>query len=113
MESRGCHVPSGRFVGTPPTNQTLRILAARQGSTVRRAHRLHLAFAAVPAVFYFLPHPAMTMYRIRYSIYRINASDANEAKRKVVELMQKRPQDWISVEQDRPRRGFWKTMLLG
>jgi len=55
----------------------------------------------------------MTMYRIRYSIYRINASDANEAKRKVVELMQKRPQDWISVEQDRPRRGFWKTMLLG
>ena len=42
----------------------------------------------------------MTMYRIRYSIYRINASDAHEAKRKAVELMQKRPQDWISVEPD-------------
>ena len=55
----------------------------------------------------------MTMYRIRYSIYRINASDAHEAKRKAVELMKARAEDWISVEPERPRHGFLKTLLLG
>jgi hypothetical protein len=52
-------------------------------------------------------------YRVRYSIYRINASDAHEAKQKVIELIQRRPQDWISVEPAPPRRGFWKTLFLG
>jgi len=52
-------------------------------------------------------------YRIHYSIYRIEATDAHEAKRKAVELISTRAKDLISVEPARPRRGFWKTLLFG
>lgn len=55
----------------------------------------------------------MTMYRIRYSLYRVDASDAHDAKRKIVQVMKARAEDWISVEPERPKRGFWKTLLFG
>lgn len=60
-----------------------------------------------------LPIHPMTIYRIRYSIYRINASDSHEARQKVADLLRQNPKAWFTVEPDRPRRGFLRALLLG
>lgn len=55
-------------------------------------------------------------YRIRYSLYRIDAHSSDDAKKQVCELMKKMPEKFISVEDASvfdPRRPLWKRFLSG
>jgi len=73
-----------------------------------------IAFAVVGKVITSFPSPAM-QYRVKYTIWRIEARSAAEAKRKVIELLRSSPEYFISVEVDNGlnRRPLWKLFLLG
>jgi hypothetical protein len=51
--------------------------------------------------------------KVESTINRLRSFLTPMVKEILKPIMQKRPQDWISVEPQRPRRGFWKTLLLG
>jgi len=55
----------------------------------------------------------MASYRIKYSIYRVTAETPQEAKRKIVNLMQTQCENWISVELDTAMKPLWKQFLFG
>jgi hypothetical protein len=55
----------------------------------------------------------MTLYRIRYSAYRVEAADAASAKKKVLGLMKNAGDDFFYVEQDASQLPFWKRLLTG
>jgi hypothetical protein len=58
----------------------------------------------------------MTTYRVRYSLYRIEAPSSFDAKKQVCDLMKKMPEKFISVEDASvfdPRRPLWMRFLSG
>jgi hypothetical protein len=61
---------------------------------------------------YFLPHPPV-QYRIKYPMYRISANSPDEAKRKVVKLLDGNLNDLISIEADYSAQPTWKRFLTG
>lgn len=55
-------------------------------------------------------------YRVKYSLYRIEAASASEAKKKVLDIMKKQGDLFISVEDAsiyNEKRGFLKRLFLG
>lgn len=60
------------------------------------------------------PSPtSMTTFRVRYSLYRMEGENAEEAKKSVCEIMKAMPEKFISVEVNTERRPLWKLFLLG
>jgi hypothetical protein len=55
----------------------------------------------------------MTLYRIRYSIYIIEAADAATAKKKVCDMLKNSPEDLLRVEENSSGMPFWKRLLTG
>jgi hypothetical protein len=52
-------------------------------------------------------------YRIRYPMYRISATSPEEAKRKVIKLLDGNLDALISVEADHSAEPFWKRIVTG
>jgi hypothetical protein len=74
--------------------------------------RVSTLHARAGAGHYFLPHPTM-QYRVKYPLYRINATSAEEALRKVVKLLDGNLDSLISVEADHSTEPFWKRVVTG
>ena len=57
----------------------------------------------------------MGSYRVKYSLYRIEGSDAADAKKQVCEIMKRMPEKFISVEDATvaTNRPLWKRFLTG
>jgi hypothetical protein len=58
----------------------------------------------------------MTLYRIKYSLWRIEAESASEAKKKLCDLLRKNPEDFVFVENASiydERKPVWKRLLFG
>lgn len=56
------------------------------------------------------------MYRVKYTLYRIEAPSAMEAKKKVVNLLKTQADDLLSVEDASifdDRRPMWRRFLFG
>lgn len=60
----------------------------------------------------FFPPPHMT-YRVRYSIWQVDAATPHEAKKKVCETMKSSPETFITVEALHNNKPFWWRILTG
>lgn len=55
----------------------------------------------------------MLTYRVRYSMYRIQASSHEEAKKKIVSLLQDKADDLVSVELDIGKQSLLSKFIWG
>jgi hypothetical protein len=60
---------------------------------------------------YLLP-PAHMQYRVRYALWRVEASSPQEAKKIVIEAMKANPSGFIFISQDE-YKPLWKRLLWG
>jgi hypothetical protein len=52
-------------------------------------------------------------YRVRCSLYRIEASSLEEAKKKALDIIGKNLEEFISVEVALEKRPLWRMLLTG
>jgi hypothetical protein len=52
-------------------------------------------------------------YRVRYSIWQVDAATPHEAKKKVCETMKSSPETFITVEALHNNKPFWWRILTG
>jgi hypothetical protein len=58
----------------------------------------------------------MSTFRVRYSVWNIEGSSAEDAKKNIVDLMKKSADKLITVEDAsiyNSRRSLWKRLLFG
>jgi len=94
---------------TRPEGKGLRIVAGGQGASLRDSS---LTFARVGEGIHFLPlHPMK--FRVRLTIWQIDAADKIEAKKNVCDMLKSMPQNFVIIEEVLPRRGFLSSLLFG
>ena len=52
-------------------------------------------------------------YRIRYSVYRVEASNLDEAKKKAISILRNNLEELVTIEKDDRKPPFWRLLLLG
>lgn len=52
-------------------------------------------------------------YRIKYTIWRIEAENSAEAKKAIVEMLRRDTEKFVSVEPAHDKRPMWKMFLFG
>ena len=55
----------------------------------------------------------MKTYRVRYSLWRVNANSAEEANKKLCDLLRSSPETYVSVEEDVSNVPFLKRLWTG
>jgi hypothetical protein len=52
-------------------------------------------------------------YRIKYSLWRVEASSREEAKNKIVSILKASAENWVTVEEDTNKHSVFYRILTG
>lgn len=52
-------------------------------------------------------------YRMRYTLWRVEANSLGEAKKKAVEILKTQAEHLVTVEPESPRKGLIRSLLFG
>lgn len=52
-------------------------------------------------------------YRVKYSLWRIDANSPEEAKKEICHILRTMPEKFLSVEESIEKRPLWRLLLTG